>query len=158
MQNGDLVKAQKHIDAALTSAQSPLFQYRAYHAAGHIARHRKNYEQARVYYFKGAEFLEETSILDTSDVWLGFTKLGQEKYGRAKRYFESYLEKHGRYGNQRVVGMAKFGLARYYESQGQLAEALDLTNQAFELLSAINAHWELKQVTELLERLAGGEV
>lgn len=157
LQQGNVEQAQQHIDIALESAHGALFQYRAYHAAGHVARQRKNYEQARDFYFKSAEFLDETSILDTSDVWLGFTKLGQGKYNKAERYFRRYLEKHAGHGNQRVVGMAKFGLARYHEIQGNLAEALDLANQAFELLSAINAQWELKQVTELLERLAEGE-
>ena len=154
LQIGDLENAQKHVDVALDSAKSALFQYRAYHAAGHVARYSKNFDQAHDYYFKSAEFLDETSILDTSDVWLGFTKLGQGKYDQAKTYFLRYLESHAGHGNQRVMGMAKFGLARYYEITHQLAESLDLANQALELLAAINAHWELKQVTELLERLS----
>ena len=49
--------------------------------------------------------------------------------------------------------MAKLGLARYYEVQGFYVEASDFANQAFELLSQLNAQWELRQVKELLERL-----
>jgi hypothetical protein len=33
--------------------------------------------------------------------------------------FSSYLEAHGKYGNHRVVAMAKLGLALYYEVQSQ---------------------------------------
>ena len=153
MQMGNLDGAQKHINRALSSAQDPLFRYRAHHAAGHIARHLENYEAARDYYFKSAEFLEETNYMDTSDVWLGFTKLGQKKYEKAAGYFRRYLDTHINYGNQRVLGMAKLGLARYYEVQGNFSEAMSLTNQALEILSAMNAHWELKEVTELIERL-----
>ncbi len=153
LQTGNLSEAQKHIDLALNYAQGPFFKYRAHHAAGHIARHLQNYEQAREYYLKSAEFLEETGYLDTSDVWLGFTTLGLKKYEKAKDYFRHYLETYGKYGNQRVVGMAKLGLAMYYEGQGLWQEASDFANEAYELLSQMNAQWELKQVKELRERL-----
>ena len=49
--------------------------------------------------------------------------------------------------------MAKLGLARYYEVQGLYPEATDFANQAHELLCQLDAHWELKQVRELLARL-----
>lgn len=71
----------------------------------------------------------------------------------ARGYFDKYLETYGEYGNRRVVAMAKLGLARYYEVQGFPVEASDFANQAYELLSQINAQWELKQVKELLGRL-----
>jgi LuxR family glucitol operon transcriptional activator len=153
LQRGDLSEAQNHVDMALQNAESSLFKYRAHHAAGHIARHRQDYEQARSYYLKSAEFLEGTGYLDTSDVWLGFTTLGLKKYEKARDYFDHYLETYGEYGNRRVVAMAKLGLARYYEVQGFYVEASDFANQAFELLSQLNAQWELRQVKELLERL-----
>ena len=154
LQTGKLAEAQIHVDQALRSAQDPLFRYRAHHAAGHIARHLENYEEARDYYFKSAEFLEEANYMDTSDVWLGFTKLGQKKYEKAAGYFRRYLETHGLYGNQRVLGMAKLGMARYHEIQGEWAKAMDLAGEAHEILTAMNAHWELKQVDELVERLS----
>jgi tetratricopeptide (TPR) repeat protein len=153
LQRGNPIEAQKHIDMALNYAKSSLFKYRAHHAAGHIARHRQDFEQAKMYYLKSAEFLEGTEYLDTSDVWLGFTTLGLKKYEKARDYFDKYLETYGEYGNQRVVAMAKLGLARYYEGQGLFVEASDFANQAFELLSQMNAQWELKQVKELIERL-----
>jgi hypothetical protein len=84
---------------------------------------------------------------------LGFTKLGLKKYQKAEDYFRNYLEAHGKYGNQRVIGMAKLGLAMYYEVQGIYQEASDFANEAYELLSQMNAQWELKQVKELMERL-----
>ena len=154
MQTDHLPEAQKHIDLAMESAQDPLFRYRAYHAAGHIARQLENYETARDYYLKSADFLDETSYLDTSDVWLGFTNLGQKNYDKAAVYFRQYIEAHRSYGNQRVLGMAKFGLARYHEMQSEFTEALSLAGEAHEILSALNAQWELKQVAALRERLA----
>lgn len=154
MQNGQMTEAQKHIDLALQSAQEPLFRYRAHHAAGHIARQLENYESARDYYFKSVEFLAEANYMDTSDVWLGFTKLGQKKYDKAAAYFQRYLDNHRSYGNQRVLGMAKFGMARYHELQGDLPTALTLAHEARDILFALNAQWELKQVTALLARLA----
>ncbi len=153
LQIGNLEKAQKHVAKALHFAQGPLFKYRAHHAAGHVARQRQDYEQAKTYYLKSAEFLEGTEHLDTSDVWLGFTTLGLKKYEKARDYFGKYLRNYGQYGNQRVVAMAKLGLGRYYELQGHFAEASEFANEAFELLSQMNAQWELKQVKELLERL-----
>ncbi len=153
LQQGDLAEAQKQVDMALHNAESSLFKYRAHHAAGHIARHRQDFEQARLYYLKSAEFLEGTGYLDSSDVWLGFTTLGLKKYEKARDYFDKYLETYGEYGNRRVVAMAKLGLARYYEVQGFPVEASDFANQAFALLSQMNAQWELKQVKELRARL-----
>lgn len=157
LQTGNVTEAEQHVEAALQFAQSPLFHYRAHHAAGHYARAIENYEQARDYYLKSVEFLGQTSLLDTSDVWLGFTKLGQGKYDKALNYFRRYLEHHGNHGNQRVIGMAKFGLARYYEIQGDAGRASELAHEAFDILAALNAHWEIKQVAELIERLAGLE-
>jgi LuxR family glucitol operon transcriptional activator len=153
LQTGKLDEAQKHIDLALNYAEDPFFKYRAHHAAGHIARYKKDYEQAREYYLKSAEFLTSPGYMDTSDVWLGFTKLGQKEYEKAEDYFRHYLDTYGKYGNQRVVGMAKLGLALYYEVEGLFQEAGELADEAFELLSKINAKWELKQVRELLQRL-----
>lgn len=153
LQQGHLAEAQKHIDLALASAQAPLFRYRAHHAAGHIARYLENYDEAAQYYLKSTEFLQEADFLDTSDVWLGFTKLGQQKYDQAAEYFRHYLEAHRDYGNQRALGMAKLGMARYSEIQQDTAQALAYAKEAHEILSAMNAHWELLQVTQLLERL-----
>jgi tetratricopeptide (TPR) repeat protein len=153
LQRGDLLEAQEQVDMALSNAESSLFKYRAHHAAGHIARHRQDFEQAKNYYLKSAEFMAGTGYLDSSDVWLGFTTLGLKKYEKARDYFDKYLETYGEYGNRRVVAMAKLGLARYYEVQGFPAEASDFANQAYELLSQMNAQWELKQVKELLARL-----
>jgi tetratricopeptide (TPR) repeat protein len=154
LQVDDLAKAQKHVERALTYAQEPLFNYRAHQAAGHIARYLKDYEQAKEYYLKSAKFLEGIEdYLDTSDVWLGFTKLGLKKYEKAQDHFRHYLETSGKYGNQRVVGMANLGLAMYYEVQGLYQEATDFANEAYHLLSQMNAQWELKQVKELMERL-----
>ena len=84
---------------------------------------------------------------------MGFTTLGLKKYEKARDYFDKYLETYGEYGNRRVVAMAKLGLARYYEVQGLYPEATDFANQAHELLCQLDAHWELKQVRELLARL-----
>ncbi len=153
MQKGKLAEAQAHIDLALNSAQDPLFRYRAHHAAGHIARQKENYEEARDYYFKSSEFLDDANYMDTSDVWLGFTKLGQKKYDKAARYFRTYLDSHQNYGNKRVLGMAKLGMAQYYEIRGDLPEARIFAQEAYNILYSMNAHWEMKQVTELLERL-----
>ena len=49
--------------------------------------------------------------------------------------------------------MAKLGLAMYYEVQGHYQEATAFANEALELLSQMNAQWELKQVKELMVRL-----
>jgi tetratricopeptide (TPR) repeat protein len=153
LQEDKLTKAQQHVERALGYAKGTLFKYRAHTAAGHVARYLEDYEQAKEYYLKSADFLEGTAYLDTSDVWLGFTKLGLKKYQKAEDYFRNYLEAHGKYGNQRVIGMAKLGLAMYYEVQGIYQEASDFANEAYELLSQMNAQWELKQVKELMERL-----
>jgi len=153
LQADNLIEAQQHVEQALNHAEDALFKYRAHHAAGHVARYLKDYEQAKEFYLKSAEFLEGTAYLDTSDVWLGFTKLGLKNYDQAEDYFRNYLETYGKYGNQRVVGMAKLGLALYYEVQGDYAEAAEFTNEAYELLSQMNAQWELKQVRELMTRL-----
>ncbi|MEW5956822.1 MAG: NB-ARC domain-containing protein [Chloroflexota bacterium] len=153
LQTDKLAEAQEHVKKALSYAQGPFFKYRAHHAAGHVARYLQDYEQAGEYYLRSAEFLTAPGYLDTSDVWLGFTKLGQKEYKKAEDYFRHYLETYGKYGNQRVVGMAKLGLALYYEVQGLLPEARTFAHEAFTLLSQMNAHWELKQVQELLERL-----
>ena len=154
IQTGQLTEAQAHIDLALSQAQDPILKYRAHHAAGHVARYLKNYEQAREYYLKSGEFLESIGYVDTSDVWLGFTQLGLKKYEKAKDYFRRYLETYNQYGNQRVVGMAKLGLAQYYEVQGQLQEASVLADEAYQILAKLNAQWELKQVKDLKDRLA----
>jgi len=153
LQTDELSQAQEHVKLALSYAEAPFFKYRAHHAAGHVARYLKDYEQAREYYLRSAEFLSGPGYLDTSDVWLGFTKLGQKEYEKAEDYFRHYLDSYGKYGNQRVVGMAKLGLALYYEVQGLLTESRSFAYEAFELLSQMNAQWELKQVKELLERL-----
>ena len=118
-----------------------------------MARYLQNYEQAKEFYLASTKFLEGTGYLDTSDVWLGFTKLGLKEYQKAEDHFRTYLETYGKYGNQRVVGMAKLGLAMYCEVQGMNEEALDFANEAFELLSQMNAQWELMQVKKLMERL-----
>jgi tetratricopeptide (TPR) repeat protein len=154
LQQGHLAEAQKHIDLALTSAQDPLFRYRAHHAAGHIARYLEQYDEAGEYYLKSAKFLQEATFLASSDVWLGFTKLGQQKYEKAAEYFRRYLETHRNSANQRVLGMAKLGMARYTEVQQEMGHAVTYAKEAHEILSAINAHWELIQVTQLLERLS----
>jgi tetratricopeptide (TPR) repeat protein len=153
LQTDKLTEAQDHVKRALSYAQGPFFKYRAHHAAGHVARYLQDYEQAREYYLRSAEFLTGPGYLDTSDVWLGFTKLGQKEYKKAEDYFRHYLDTYGKYGNQRVVGMAKLGLALYYEVQGLLQESWTFAHEAFELLSQMNAQWELKQVKELLSRL-----
>lgn len=154
LQQGHLEEAQAHINHALNHAQNPFLKYRAHHAAGHVARYMKNFEQATEYYLKSAEFIDGTGYLDTSDVWLGFSKLGLKNYEKAKDYFRHHLDTYGQYGNQRVLGMAKLGLALYYEVQGMLPEASDFAAEAHALLSKINAQWELKQVEELRSRLA----
>ncbi|MBN1217611.1 MAG: hypothetical protein JXM69_01680 [Anaerolineae bacterium] len=153
LQAGDLTAAQEHVEQALSYAQSPLFNYRAYQVAGHVARDLHNYEQAKTYYLKSTEFLKGTGYLDTSDVWLGFAQLGTKEYDKAEDHFRHYLETYGKYGNRRVVGMAKLGLAMYYEVQGLYQKAGEFAHEAFELLSRMNAQWELKQVKELKERL-----
>jgi hypothetical protein len=50
--------------------------------------------------------------------------------------------------------MAKLGMARYNEVQQEMGQAVTYAKEAHEILSAINAHWELIQVTQLLERLS----
>jgi hypothetical protein len=97
--------------------------------------------------------LRGTGYQDTADVWLGFADLGLKSYDEAGDYFRHYLDTHGKYGTQRVVGMAKLGLALYYEAYGRDTEANDFALEAYELLSQMNAQWELKQVRELLARL-----
>jgi tetratricopeptide (TPR) repeat protein len=153
LQADDLDAAQKHVEQALNHADGLLFKYRAHQVAGHVARYLHNYEEAKDFYLESAKFLEGTGYLDTSDVWLGFTKLGMKEYQKAEDHFRTYLETYGKYGNQRVVGMAKLGLAMYCEVQGMNEEAIEFANEAFELLSQMNAQWELKQVKELTERL-----
>jgi tetratricopeptide (TPR) repeat protein len=153
LQSDDLILAQKHVEQALHHAEEPLFKYRAHQVAGHVARYLCDYEQAKNFYLESTKFLEGTGYLDTSDVWLGFTKLGMKEYQKAADHFRTYLETYGKYGNQRVVGMAKLGLAMYCEVQGLVNEAQDFAHEAFELLSQMNAQWELTQVKVLMERL-----
>ncbi|MBN1994067.1 MAG: hypothetical protein JW953_15325 [Anaerolineae bacterium] len=153
LQADDLMTAQKHVDLALNYAQGPLFKYRAHQVAGHVARYLRNYEQAKEYYLESTRFLEGTGYLDTSDVWLGFAQLGMKEYEKAEDHFRHYLDTYGKYGNQRVVGMAKLGLAMYYEVQELWSEAAEFAHEAHQLLSQMNAQWELKQVKDLMERL-----
>lgn len=153
LQADDLDAAQQHVERALSHAEGLLFKYRAHQVAGHVARYLRNYEKAKEFYLKSTQFLEGTGYLDTSDVWLGFTKLGLEEYDKAEDHFRTYLETYGKYGNQRVVGMAKLGLAMYCEVQDMVEEAIEFADEAFELLSQMNAQWELKQVKELKARL-----
>jgi tetratricopeptide (TPR) repeat protein len=153
LQSDDLKTAQKHVEQALHHADGLLFKYRAHQVAGHVARYLKNYEQAKDFYLESTKFLDGTGYLDTSDVWLGFTKLGMKEYQKAEDHFRTYLETYGKYGNQRVVGMAKLGLAMYCEVQDMNEEAMNFANEAFELLSQMNAQWELMQVKKLMERL-----
>jgi tetratricopeptide (TPR) repeat protein len=154
LQTDNLSEAKEHVKRALSYAQEPLFKYRAHHTAGHVARYLKDYEKAKEYYLKSADFLAGTTYPSTTEVWLGFTKLGLKDYEKAEDDFRHYLEIYGnKYGNQRVVGMAKLGLAMYYEVQGMYQEASRFANEAYELLSQMNAQWELKQVKELMERL-----
>ena len=153
MQSDNLNEAQSHVDHALSCAQGPIFKYRALQTAGHVARQLKNYEQAKEYYLKSTHFLRGTGYQDTADVWLGFAELGLKSYDEAGEYFRHYLDSHGKYGTRRVVGMAKLGLALYYEAQSRYTEANGFAQEAYELLSRMNAQWELKQVRELLERL-----
>lgn len=149
-----LAKAQKNVEIALSSTQNPLFKHRALQAAGHIARYIHDFEKAKEYYLESIDCLAGTGYRDpSSEVWLGFADLGLHQYEQAVEHFRKYLDQHGKYGNHRVVAMAKLGLALYYEAQGQLAQAADLAREALELLAPMNAQWELKQVKELLERL-----
>jgi tetratricopeptide (TPR) repeat protein len=153
LQADDLDSAQAHVEEALRHADGLLFKYRAHQVAGHVARYLHNYEQAKEFYLESTQFLDGTGYLDTSDVWLGFTKLGMKEYHTAEDHFRTYLDTYGKYGNQRVVGMAKLGLAMYCEVQDMHEEAMEFANEAFELLSQMNAQWELMQVKELMERL-----
>jgi LuxR family glucitol operon transcriptional activator len=154
LQMDNLAEAQKNVALALDCAQGSLFKYRAHQAAGHVARYTHNYDQAKAYYLKGIEYLNGTSYRDPSaEVWLGFAELGLTHNEQAVAHFRHYLEAHGKYGNHRVVAMAKLGLALYYEVQGQLQQSADLAHEAFDLLANMNAQWELKQVRALIERL-----
>jgi tetratricopeptide (TPR) repeat protein len=142
------------VELALHSAQGMLFKYRAYQAAGHVARYTQDYEQAKGYYLKSMACLTSTSYRDhSSEVWLGFAELGLTHHEQAVAHFHHYLDAHGKYGNHRVVAMAKLGLALCHEAQGHLKKAAGLAHEAFDLLTNMNAQWELKQVRELMERL-----
>ena len=154
LQMDNLAEAQRNVELALSCAQGALFKYRAHQAAGHVARYTHDYEQAKAYYLKGIEYLAGTNYRDpSSEVWLGFAELGLMQYEQAVTHFRHYLEAHGKYGNHRVVAMAKLGLALYYEVQSRLNQAAELAHEAFDLLTDMNAQWELKQVRELIERL-----
>ncbi|MBI1880226.1 MAG: hypothetical protein HYR94_18730, partial [Chloroflexi bacterium] len=154
LQLGDLAEAQKNVDLALSNAQEALFKYRAHQAAGHVARYTHDYEQAKIYYLKSIDCLAGTHYRDpSSEVWLGFAELGLTHNEQAVAHFRHYLDAHGKYGNHRVVAMAKLGLALDYEAQGRLKQAADLAHEALDLLANMNAQWELKQVRELIQRL-----
>jgi hypothetical protein len=113
-----------------------------------------DYEQAKAYYLKGIECLIGTDYHDpSSEVWLGFAELGLTHHEQAVAHFRHYLDAHGKYGNHRVVAMAKLGLALYFEAEDHIKQAADLAHEAFDLLANMNAQWELKQVRELIERL-----
>jgi tetratricopeptide (TPR) repeat protein len=138
----------------LSSAHEPLFKYRAHQAAGHVARYSHDYKQAKDYYLKSIDCLTGTRYRDpSSEVWLGFAELGLTHNEQAVTHFRHYLDAHSKYGNHRVVAMAKLGLALYYEVEGRLKQAAGLAHEAFELLDNMNAQWELKQVRELMQRL-----
>lgn len=150
----ELTEAQKNVEIALSSTQNPLFRHRALQAAGHIARYVHDYERAKEYYLESSKCLTGSPYRDpSSEVWLGFADLGLGQHDQAVNHFRTYLDLHGKYGNHRVVAMAKLGLALFYEAQGQLAQAADFTHEAHDLLAPMNAQWELKQVRELMERL-----
>lgn len=154
LQLDNQAEAQKNVELALQSAQGMLFKYRAFQAAGHVARYTHDYEQAKGYYLKSMACLTGTSYRDhSSEVWLGFAELGLAHHEQAVAHFQHYLDAHGKYGNHRVVAMAKLGLALCHEAQGHLKKAAGLAHEAFDLLSNMNAQWELKQVRELMERL-----
>ncbi|MCL4301995.1 MAG: hypothetical protein KJ077_40250 [Anaerolineae bacterium] len=149
-----LAEAQQNVELALRNAQDMLFKYRAYQAAGHVARYTHDYEQAKGYYLQSMACLAGTSYRDpSSEVWLGFAELGLAHHEQAVAHMQHYLDAHSKYGNHRVVAMAKLGLALCHEAQGHLKKAAGLAHEAFDLLANMNAQWELKQVRELMERL-----
>lgn len=154
LQLDNLSEAQKNVESALNCAQDPLIRHRAYQAAGHVARYTQDYEQAKTHYLEGIECLTGTEYQDpSSEVWLGFTDLGLRQYDQAVIHFGKYLEAYGKYGNHRVVAMAKLGLALYYETQGEFHHAASFAHESLDLLTPMNAQWELKQVRALMERL-----
>jgi LuxR family glucitol operon transcriptional activator len=154
LQLDNLAEARKNVEIALNSAQHALFKHRAYQAAGHVARYTQDFEQAKACYLQSVACLAATEYQDPSaEVWLGFTDLGLKEYDQAVIHFGKYLEAYGKYGNHRVVAMAKLGLALYYEAQGEFHHATSFAHEAVELLTPMNAQWELKQVKALMERL-----
>ncbi len=151
----ELTAAQKNVEIALSSSQDPLFRHRALQAAGHIARYVHDYAQAKAYYLESIQCLAGSPYRDpSSEVWLGFADLGLGQHEQAVNHFRTYVDVHGKYGNHRVMAMAKLGLALFYEAQGQPAQAADFAHEAYDLLAPMNAQWELKQVQALMERLA----
>ncbi len=154
LQLDNLTAAKANVELALSCAQQPFFQHRAYQAAGHVARYTQDYEQAKSCYLHGEECLAGTGYKDPSlGVWLGFAELGLRQDDQAVAHFRHYLEAHGKYGNHRVVAMAQLGMALYHETQGQLPLAGHFAQEAYDLLLSMNAQWELKQVQDLLARL-----
>ncbi len=152
LQTDDLVKAQEHVTVALNYAQDSFFKYRAYRAAGRVARHLHSYEQAATYYRQAKEWAG-TKYIDKSDTGLGFANLGLKNYKQAEVHFRKTLDYYSKMDNPHLIAIAKLGLALTYEGQGMWPEAMDLANEAFEVFSHIDTRWALEQVATLIERL-----
>lgn len=151
-----LDEAQKHISEALQYADRSYFKYRAYRAAGHLARHQYQYEEAEACYLQAAKYLEGTTYRSTIDLYLGLTNFGLKRYEQAQDYFQRALRLHQNYGNQRVIARAKLGLALTYTAQAEQlgCQIKDLVDDAYEVFSRMNLHRELEQTKELMERLS----
>jgi tetratricopeptide (TPR) repeat protein len=151
----NLAEAQQHADEALRHAQDSYAQYRAYRAAGHVARHLGDYQQAEKHYLKCSKFLEGTEYRSSSDFYLGLTYLGLNQHEKAELYFRRTLRTHMRYGDQRMIARAKLGLAQTYTAQTEelFRRAVNLANESSEVFTLMNLKLELEQSEKLKKRL-----
>jgi tetratricopeptide (TPR) repeat protein len=152
----DLADANTHADEALKHAEAFYAKYRAYRAAGHVARRRHKYDKAEEYYLKSRRFLEVTEYRSSVDFYLGLTYVGLERYEEAEDLFHRTLEAHRKYGDQRMIARAKYGLAQVYATRAEqlYRNSVDLAKEAREVFTLSRLQLELDQTEELLRRLS----
>lgn len=67
---------------------------------------------------------------------------------QARGYFKKVLRLHSQYGNQRMIAMAKAGLAEVSFTVRDVDEATELIEQASEIFSKMSLQWELEWLVE----------
>jgi len=127
MRQGQLVEAEKHCQAALSSGQpSPLVRYFALHNLATLARLRGEFERALELYHKAltlSQQLSHKSTEATTQIGLGITlcQLGRISYGR--QALQKGLELSHALEDGNNLRLAHFYLGQSYESSNGTEDA-----------------------------------